>query len=98
MTSAQLEGLLRAIMGILAGYALSVGIDDQTWLLITGGVVGIGTAVWSWYSHSQKKAIAEVAKDPEVATIVVDSKELADAIPNEKVVSAHDTIADIGTR
>jgi hypothetical protein len=98
MTNEQLSGLIRALGAVLAGYALKLGIDDATWLAIVGGISGIAVGLWSWYSNTLKKQIDNVANSKEVTAVVTDTQKFADSIPNEKVISANDAIASIGTR
>ena len=98
MTNEQLAGLIRALGGIFAGYALSVGIDESTWLALVGGISGIAVGLWSWYSNSLKKQIENVSDSSEVKAVVTKTQKLADEFPSEKVISANDAIASIGTR
>lgn len=71
-TQAQIEGLIRAVMAILAGYALAKGIDAATWLAITGSVVGAATVLWTLYSNSKAVLVKQVTKIPEVEAVIVD--------------------------
>jgi hypothetical protein len=87
ITTAQIEGLVRAALAIMAGYALKYGIDDATWAVISASLLGLATAGWSLYSKTQAEMLKTLAKDPEVTQIEVDSAKLANSIPSEKVVA-----------
>jgi hypothetical protein len=87
ITTAQVEGLVRAALAILAGYALKYGIDDATWAVISASLLGLATAGWSLFSNTRSELIKEVAKNPEVTKVEVDSSKLADSFTSEKVVT-----------
>lgn len=56
MTSDQFGGVVRAILTFLAGFAVTKGIvDSATALTITGAVVTIATAAWSYYTNRPAK-------------------------------------------
>ena len=71
MNSDQVGGIVRAIMAVGAGYALSLGFTDAQWLAITGAVVTLITIIWSVYSNTVTSMIASVARDKEVVKVVV---------------------------
>ncbi len=95
MSSAQIEGLIRALMLFGAGFALKYGIDAATWATITGGLVAIAGALWSWKSNTTEVMVGQVAKSPEVTKVVMEDPALAAAQPSGKVV-AHDPATDLG--
>lgn len=52
MNGDQLGGILRAILTTLAGFAVAKGwVDNATALSVTGGVVTVIVAVWSWWTN-----------------------------------------------
>ena len=71
MNSDQVGGIVRALMAVGAGYALSLGFTDAQWLAITGAVVTLITIIWSVYSNTVTSMIASVARDKEVVKVVV---------------------------
>ena len=85
-SQAQVEGLVRMVLGIAAGLAIKSGINEATWVAITGGVVGIVGALWSMYSNSTTRMVEQVAKDSDVKEVVT-TQAISDAVPSNKVVS-----------
>ena len=57
MNSDQIGGILRALLAAGGGYAAAKGMDGGTYGLITGAVVTIVTAVWSWYTNKPGTSI-----------------------------------------
>lgn len=52
MTSDQIGGLVRTLLGILGGFILAKGwINAETWAWIVGGVASAAPAIWSWISN-----------------------------------------------
>lgn len=52
MTSDQIGGIIRAVLSAVGGYVVGKGlIDSETMLAITGAVVTIATAIWSWHTN-----------------------------------------------
>lgn len=49
MTSDQIGGLVRTLLGILGGFILAKGwINAETWAWIVGGAASAAPAIWSW--------------------------------------------------
>ena len=71
MNADQIGGIVRAIMAVGAGYALSFGFTDAQWLAVTGAVVTLITIIWSVYSNTVTSMIASVAQNKEVVKVVV---------------------------
>ena len=71
MNADQVGGIVRALMAVGAGYALSLGFTDAQWLAVTGSVVALVTILWSVYSNTVTHMVASVAKDEEVVKVVV---------------------------
>ena len=69
----------------VSGTVLSY-ISDEVGIAIGGLVLTVGIAVWQIVSSRTAKLIEEVAKDPEVAKVVVHDPFLADEIPTNKVI------------
>jgi hypothetical protein len=95
MSNAQIEGLVRGILMFAAGFAAQYGIDSATWAIVVSAAATLAGAAWSIYSNSRARMVEQVAKDPEVTKVVLESNYEAASIPSEKVV-AHDPEADIG--
>jgi hypothetical protein len=52
MTSEQIGGLVRALLGIIGGIILGKGwLNAETWAWIVGGAVSAVPAIWSWISN-----------------------------------------------
>ncbi len=63
MTSDQIGGLVRTLLGILGGFILAKGwINAETWAWIVGGVASAAPAIWSWISN-RPAAIAASAQN-----------------------------------
>ena len=71
MNADQVGGIVRALMAVGAGYALSLGFTDAQWLAVTGSVVALVTILWSVYSNTVTHMVAAVAKDEDVVKVVV---------------------------
>lgn len=62
MSSDQIGGLVRTILGILGGFILAKGwINAETWAWIVGGAASAAPAIWSWISN-RPAAIAASAQ------------------------------------
>jgi hypothetical protein len=62
MTSDQIGGLVRTLLGILGGFILAKGwINAETWAWIVGGAASAAPAIWSWVSN-RPAAIAASAQ------------------------------------
>jgi hypothetical protein len=85
-TSAQVEGLVRSLGLVAAGFALRLGIDNQTWLLLVGSVATIAGILWSWWSNRPSSVVAQAASDQGTKQITLTSQRAADAQPSSKVV------------
>ncbi len=67
MTSDQLLGILRAILGAVGGFVLGKGwFNAETWAWITGGILTVGPAVWSWFTNRPSSMAASVQALPGV--------------------------------
>lgn len=63
MTSDQIGGLVRTLLGILGGFILAKGwINAETWAWIVGGAASAAPAIWSWVSN-RPAAIAASAQN-----------------------------------
>ena len=59
MNSDQLGGILRAVLAAVGGYVTGKGyVDSATYLTISGAIVTVLTAVWSFVSNRSGKTIA----------------------------------------
>jgi hypothetical protein len=66
ISSAQIDGIVRAALALVSGLAIAYGIGDEaTWATVTGALLSLITAAWSIYSNSQDKLIEQVAKGTE---------------------------------
>lgn len=62
MTSDQIGGLVRTLLGIVGGFVLAKGwFSAETWAWIVGGAAAAVPAVWSWVSN-RPAAIAASAQ------------------------------------
>jgi hypothetical protein len=55
MTSDQITGIIRLVLGILSGLAVAHGIasaDTISW--VSAGILAAVPAVWSWYNNRPK--------------------------------------------
>ena len=52
MTSDQITGIIRAVGAAIGGFVIAKGwFSAETWSWIIGGVVTIGTALWSLWTN-----------------------------------------------
>lgn len=64
MTTDQITGILRLILGLVAGYFVTKGIGTQSlWDWISAGVLTAIPAVWSWYSNRPKTILTIAEKN-----------------------------------
>ena len=62
MTSDQIKSILQAVLSAVGGFILAKGwVNAETWAWITGGLLTVGPAVWSWIT-SRPAAIAASAQ------------------------------------
>jgi hypothetical protein len=62
MSSDQIGGLVRTLLGILGGFILAKGwVNAETWAWIVGGLASAVPAIWSWVSN-RPAAIAASAQ------------------------------------
>jgi hypothetical protein len=87
--------LVRAVMLIAGPLLISHGVNSNDLATLSSGVealVGaaltVGPIVWGMFAHTQAAALKQAAAIPAVQEIKVDTKQLADAIPSDKVVHA----------
>ncbi len=87
MSSDQIGGLVRTLLGVVGGFILAKGyISAETWAWIVGGAATAAPAIWSWISD-RPAAIAASAQNIQgvnvqvtgsapagVATAVADAK------------------------
>lgn len=56
MTQDQVGGVIRALLSAAGGYLAGKGlIDTETWLTISGAVLTLFTAGWSWWTNRPEK-------------------------------------------
>lgn len=94
ISSSQIEGVVRAVLLLVSGYAVKYGIDQATWAIISGGLVAMATAGWSIYSNRVTGLVEQAAQSPEVTKIVVETQKMATDVPSPKVVP-HDSASDL---
>jgi hypothetical protein len=71
----QFASLLRTAMQMLGAWAVTKGYtDDQTALAIGGGLVALGTTIYSVYIRRKAGIVASAAALPEVREIVTTQK------------------------
>jgi peptidoglycan hydrolase-like protein with peptidoglycan-binding domain len=59
MTNDQINGIVRLILGLAAGYFTAKGIGSQAlWDWISAGVLTAIPAAWSWYSNRPKTILS----------------------------------------
>ena len=74
MNQDQLLSLVRTVLQILGTAVVAhgtLGINSVMWEQISGAVIIIAPTIWSMYAHTQAAAIASVAANPDVKSIVV---------------------------
>jgi hypothetical protein len=87
MNPTQIANLLKsALLAMGVSGSVIAWVSDEVWLAVGSAVLAIGIAVWQVIASRTKKLIEAVAKEPEVVKVIVDDKELADAVPSHKVV------------
>lgn len=89
MTSDQIGGLVRTLLGILGGFILAKGwINAETWAWIVGGAASAAPAIWSWVSN-RPAAIAAAAQNIQGVNVQVTGAApagVATAVQNAKSV------------
>lgn len=76
MNSTQLQTTLAPLITFLAGLAAGKGLfgwDAQTWYTILGGIAGLGATVWAAVATKKNNLISQVASDPDVQSIKLQS-------------------------
>jgi hypothetical protein len=87
MSSDQITGIIRAVLGAIGGFVLAKGwVSNEIWAWIVGGAATIGPAIWSWFNNRPAHQAAVVqalpgvnvqttaAAAPAVVTAVADAK------------------------
>jgi hypothetical protein len=88
MTSDQILGILRAILSAGGGFILAKGwVSAETWAWITGGILTMGPALWSWVSNRPAAIAASAQALPgvNVQTTAAVSPAVVAAVANAKV-------------
>ncbi len=84
MNSNQINGIIRTVVPALLAYFVASGkLPDTSVADVTAGLVAIVTAlaaVWSFWSHSNKSAVATVQAMPTAQVLVSDSKLLSPGV------------------
>jgi hypothetical protein len=63
----QVTGIIRAVLAALGGFILAKGwVNAETWAWITGGVLTVGPAIWSWFNNRPSTQAATVQAMPGV--------------------------------
>ncbi len=74
-TTDQVGGILRAVLAIGVGYAVKQGIiDDATGLAVTAGLVGIGVALWSYWTNRPAKIVETATAQPKDIVGAIEAK------------------------
>ena len=69
MTNDQIGGLIRAILTFLGGLAVGQGwLDNATMITIVGGLVTVGTAIWSFWTNRPAKVVNSATGQPKSVT------------------------------
>lgn len=80
MNSEQVASLLRTILQIGGGIAVSKGwTDESTATALIGAIVTIAVTAWGLYARRNTGLVQSVAALPQVAQIVTTSPKIADA-------------------
>jgi hypothetical protein len=53
MNAAQFAGIFRAVLAAAGGYFVASGKDPVTVSTISGALLTVGTAVWSFFTHKK---------------------------------------------
>lgn len=89
MNSEQLTSLLRTVLQVAGGMAVSAGyIDENTVAALVGALVTIIVTVWSLYARRSAGLVASAAAVPGVTSITAAPK-IADAVSSAKVQASY---------
>ncbi len=93
MNTDQISGILRAIFAAVGGWLVSKGVvDAEIWAMVSGALVTLAVAGWSWYVHKQSTKIATVNAMPDVKGVITNNtqagRELAASVPSTTVAPA----------
>ncbi|MGY3359734.1 hypothetical protein ACVWZK_006397 [Bradyrhizobium sp. GM0.4] len=70
MSSDQIGGLVRTLLGILGGFILAKGwVNAETWAWIVGGAAAAIPAIWSWVSNRPAAIAASAQSLPGVNVV-----------------------------
>lgn len=65
MTKDQVGGLVRTLLGIVAGFIINKGwVDAETMATIIGGITALVVAVWSIYTNRPSKIVDTATAQP----------------------------------
>lgn len=67
----QVMGLVRTVLALISGFAIAHGVSDQTWQLVSGGVLALVPLIWTYFVHTDSAKLAAVEALPDVKKIVV---------------------------
>ncbi len=83
----QLEGAVRSFIIALGSVVASAGyLKGFDWVATASVAVSLGGLAWSLWSNRPKGLIEQVAASDDVSAVIT-TKEMADSIPNEKVIN-----------
>ena len=71
---------------MLVAWLVAKGLDEQTAGYVSGAVLAVTAAVWSWLTNSKKSMIDKTANLSDVQKVVT-THEIASASPSEKVTN-----------
>lgn len=74
MNQDQVLSLLRTVLQIIGTSVVAhgtLGINGAMWEQITGALLVLAPTIWSMYAHTRAAAIASVAANPDVKSVVV---------------------------
>jgi hypothetical protein len=85
MNTEQVASLLRTLLQVAGGMAVSKGwIDNDTAIAVTGAIVTLAVTAWGVWARRSTGLVASAAAVPGVAQIVATSK-IAEAVTSDKV-------------
>lgn len=88
LTTEAVQRYARIVLQWIAAALVTRGIitPDASWIQPTiGFLVGVVSLIWTLYGNRLTAKLNEVAKVPEVEKIVVEHRDVADAVPSSKV-------------
>jgi hypothetical protein len=89
MTSEAVQQYIRVVIYWLAGFAVHYGwITSSNKTAIAGAAITVANLIWTIYGTRFMAKVTELAKYNVVQNVILTTKEMADAVPSDKVIAA----------